>query len=106
MADRKFAHLHLHTHYSLLDGFNRIPQLAEQTKKLGMTAVAVTDHGNLYGAVEFYTRCKERGINPATGSEAYLAPADRRAKKAAKPTDAYTPLTLPPKTTTRFQNLI
>ena len=45
MADRKFAHLHLHTHYSLLDGFNRIPQLVEQTAKLGMNAVAITDHG-------------------------------------------------------------
>ena len=48
MADRKFAHLHLHTHYSLLDGFNRIPSLVEQTAKLGMNAVAITDHGNLY----------------------------------------------------------
>ena len=54
MAQRQFAHLHLHTHYSLLDGFNRIPTLVEQTKKLGMNAVAITDHGNLYGAIEFY----------------------------------------------------
>jgi DNA polymerase-3 subunit alpha len=53
MANRQFAHLHLHTHYSLLDGFNRIPTLVEQTKKLGMHAVAITDHGNLYGAIEF-----------------------------------------------------
>ena len=52
MAQRQFAHLH--THYSLLDEFNRIPTLVEQTKKLGMNAVAITDHGNLYGAIEVY----------------------------------------------------
>src|SRR3954447_7949726 len=106
MSDRKFAHLHLHTHYSLLDGFNRIPELVEQTKKLGMNAVAITDHGNLYGAVEFYTRCKEKGVNPVIGYEAYLAPGDRRDKKAARPGDAYTHLTLLAKNTTGFKNLI
>ncbi|HJZ59722.1 MAG TPA: DNA polymerase III subunit alpha [Gemmataceae bacterium] len=106
MSDRKFAHLHLHTHYSLLDGFNRIPQLIEQTKKLGMNAVAITDHGNLYGAVEFYTRCKEKGINPIIGYEAYLAPGSRHDKKAARPGDAYTHLTLLAKNTTGFKNLI
>jgi DNA polymerase-3 subunit alpha len=106
MADRKFAHLHLHTHYSLLDGFNRIPQLVEQTKKLGMTAVAVTDHGNLYGAVEFYTECKKAGVNPVIGYEAYLAPGDRRDKKATRQGDAYTHLTVLAKNTAGFQNLI
>ena len=75
MSDRKFAHLHLHTHYSLLDGFNRIPTLVEQTKKLGMNAVAITDHGNLYGAIEFYEACRKGGLNPIIGYEAYLAPA-------------------------------
>ena len=106
MADRKFAHLHLHTHYSLLDGFNRIPQLVEQTKKLGMTALAVTDHGNLYGAVEFYSKCKEKGINPIIGYEAYLAPGSRLDKKAARQGDAYTHLTLLAKNTAGFRNLI
>src|SRR5262249_30422296 len=106
MSDRKFAHLHLHTPSSLLDGFNRIPQLIEQTKKLGMNAVAITDHGNLYGAVEFYTRCKEKGINPIIGYEAYLAPGSRHDKKAARPGDAYTHLTLLAKNTTGFKNLI
>ena len=62
MADRKFAHLHLHTHYSMLDGFNRIPAVVEQTKKLGMCACAITDHGNLYGAVEFHTECRKAGV--------------------------------------------
>src|SRR6478609_5593502 len=106
MADRKFAHLHLHTHYSLLDGFNRIPQLVEQTKKLGMNAVAITDHGNLYGAVEFYTACKTAGLNPVLGCEVYLAPGSRLDKKAARPGDAYTHLTLLAKNRVGFKNLI
>jgi DNA polymerase-3 subunit alpha len=106
MADRKFAHLHLHTHYSLLDGFNRIPQLCEQTKKLGMTACAITDHGNLYGAVEFYSECRKHGLNPVIGYEAYLAPGSRTERKAARQGDAYTHLTLLAKNTTGFKNLI
>src|SRR3954466_13086591 len=106
MADRKLAHLHLHTHYSLLDGFNRIPQLVDQTKKLGMSAVAITDHGNLYGAVEFYTRCKEKGVNPIIGYEAYLAPGSRLDKKAGRQGDAYSHLTLLAKNATGFRNLI
>ncbi|MBN9519128.1 DNA polymerase III subunit alpha [bacterium] len=106
MADRKFAHLHLHTHYSLLDGFNRIPTLVEQTAKLGMNAVAVTDHGNLYGAIEFYTKCREKGINPVIGYEAYLAPGARTDKKAARQGDAYSHLTLLAKNEQGFKNLI
>ena len=106
MSDRKFAHLHLHTHYSLLDGFNRIPELVKQTKKLGMTACAITDHGNLYGAVEFYTKCKEAGINPVIGYEAYLAPGSRTEKKPSKDGSPYTHLTLLAKNTIGFRNLI
>ncbi len=106
MADRKFAHLHLHTHYSLLDGFNRIPALVEQTAKLGMTALAVTDHGNLYGAVEFYTACRAKNINPVVGYEAYLAPGSRTEKKAARQGDAYSHLTLLAKNEQGFRNLI
>ena len=106
MADRKYAHLHLHTHYSLLDGANRIPELVAQTKKLGMNAVAVTDHGNMYGAIEFYQACKAGGINPGIGYEAYLAPGDRREKKANRQHDAYTHLTLLAKNSVGFKNLI
>jgi len=106
MADRKFAHLHLHTHYSMLDGFNRIPELVKQTKKLGMDSVAITDHGNLYGAVEFYSECKKGGIKPIIGYEAYLAPGDRREKKAARQGDAYSHLTLLTKNAAGFKNLI
>ncbi len=106
MADRKFAHLHLHTHYSLLDGFNRIVPLVEQTKKLGMNAVAITDHGNLYGAIEFYNECKKHGINPIIGYEAYLATGSRLDKKAAKSGEASTHLTLLARNTAGYKNLI
>ncbi len=102
----KFAHLHCHTHYSLLDGANRIPELVEQTKKLGMTACAITDHGNLYGAIEFYNECKEAGIKPIVGYEAYLAPGSRHDKKAARQGDAYSHLTLLAKNTKGFKNLV
>src|SRR5262245_58970582 len=106
MAAGAFAHLHCHTHYSLLDGFNRIPELVAQTKRLGMTACAITDHGNLYGAVEFYHECKKAGVNPVIGYEAYLAPGDRREKKAVRQGDAYSHLTLLAKNTAGFKNLI
>ena len=101
-----FAHLHCHTHYSLLDGANRVPELVEQTKKLGMTACAITDHGNLFGAIEFYRECKAAGINPVIGYEAYLAPGSRHEKKALRQGDAYSHLTLLAKNTTGFKNLV
>ena len=75
MADTpRFVHLHLHTEYSLLDGANRIGQLIARVKDLGMSAVAMTDHGNLHGAVEFYKTAREQGIKPILGIEAYVAP--------------------------------
>ena len=105
-AARPFAHLHCHTHYSLLDGFNRIPALVEQTKKLGMSACAITDHGNLYGAVEFYSECRQAGINPVIGYEAYVAPGNRGDKKPHSSGEKYYHLTLLAKNYTGFQNLI
>ena len=74
----RFVHLHLHSEYSLLDGGNRIDALVERVKNLGMDAVAVTDHGNLHGAIEFYTRARAAGVKPILGIEAYVAPGDRR----------------------------
>jgi DNA polymerase-3 subunit alpha len=106
MSDRKFAHLHCHTHYSLLDGFNRIPELVKQTKALGMSACAITDHGNLYGAIEFYTKCRDAGVNPVIGYEAYMAPGDRREKKKHASGENYYHLTLLAKNNTGFKNLI
>src|SRR5688572_21458833 len=106
MPAQSFAHLHCHTHYSLLDGANRIPELVAQTKSLGMTACAITDHGNLYGAVEFYRECRSAGINPVIGYEAYMAPGSRHDKKAIRQGDAYSHLTLLAKNTTGLRNLI
>ena len=67
-----FAHLHVHTEYSLLDGFSRTKKLVQQAKALGMQHLAITDHGAMYGAIEFYKACKAGGINPVIGIEAYL----------------------------------
>jgi len=69
----KFTHLHVHSHYSLLDGLPKIEELLDYTKKLGMDSLALTDHGVLYGAVEFFKKAQERGIKPIIGSEIYLA---------------------------------
>ena len=103
---RCFCHLHLHTHYSMLDGFNRIPPLVTQTKKLGMTACAITDHGNLYGAVEFYMECKKSGIKPIIGYEAYLAPGPRTDRDSKGELGFSTHLTLLAKNEIGFKNLI
>ncbi|MBT3224649.1 MAG: PHP domain-containing protein, partial [Proteobacteria bacterium] len=72
-----FTHLHVHTEYSLLDGMCRITQLIQQAKDLGMDSLAITDHGNLHGAIDFYRLCKEAGINPIIGCEIYVAPKSR-----------------------------
>lgn len=77
----KFVHLHTHSHYSLLDGLSKIPALVARTKELGMEAVALTDHGVLYGAVEFYKECLKQKIKPVLGVEAYVAPRDRFSKE-------------------------
>ncbi|PIP22763.1 MAG: DNA polymerase III subunit alpha [Candidatus Nealsonbacteria bacterium CG23_combo_of_CG06-09_8_20_14_all_39_17] len=71
--NKKFTHLHVHSHYSLLDGLPKIDQLLDYAKKLGMDSVALTDHGNIYGAVEFCKKAKERGIKPIIGCEVYVA---------------------------------
>ncbi|MFH1067283.1 MAG: DNA polymerase III subunit alpha, partial [bacterium] len=72
-----FVHLHVHSEYSLLDGACRISDLVAQAKTFGMPAVAVTDHGNLYGAIEFYQTAKKAGIKPIIGCEVYMAPGSR-----------------------------
>ncbi len=80
----EFVHLHAHSDYSLLDGACRIQELVQKVKHLGMKAFAVTDHGNLFGAVEFYTAALAAGIKPVIGMEAYVAPRSRHEKKEAK----------------------
>ncbi len=72
-----FVHLPVHSHYSLLDGLSKIPDLVSKAKSLGYKALALTDHGNMYGAIEFYEECQKQGIKPIIGMEAYLAPGSR-----------------------------
>src|SRR5438132_9828292 len=74
----KFVHLHVHTHYALLDGGCRVPDLVKRGKGLGMDSIAITDHGCMFGVIEFFNECKKEGIKPILGMEAYMAPGDRR----------------------------
>ena len=69
-----FTHLHVHTVYSLLDGASKIPELVSKAKELGMDAMAITDHGAMYGVIDFYKECTKQGIKPILGMEAYVAP--------------------------------
>jgi len=82
MPGKEFVHLHLHSEYSLLDGCIRIKSLCQKVRELGMPAVAVTDHGNLFGAVEFYKEAQKTGCKPILGSEVYVAPGNRKEKSA------------------------
>ena len=79
-----FVHLHNHTTYSLLDGAIKIDDLMRQTKEFGMPAIALTDHGNLFGAIEFYKSAKKHGIKPIIGCEAYVAPESRFKKESLR----------------------
>jgi DNA polymerase-3 subunit alpha len=106
MDDRSFVHLHCHTHYSLLDGANRITELVAHVKSQGMNAVAITDHGNLFGALEFYRECRAAGINPIIGYEAYVAPGRRTDREAKRRGDAGFHLTLLAKNLQGFKNLV
>jgi DNA polymerase-3 subunit alpha len=85
MPDQKFAHLHLHTDYSLLDGAIQIKPLAKRTEELGMTACAMTDHGNMFGAISFYNTMKSRGVKPIIGCETYITRGSRRDRAASAP---------------------
>jgi DNA polymerase-3 subunit alpha len=85
MPDQRFAHLHLHTDYSLLDGAIQIKPLAKRTEELGMTACAMTDHGNMFGAITFYNTMKSRGIKPIIGCETYITKGSRKDRAASAP---------------------
>jgi len=84
-----FVHLHVHSHYSLLDGATRIEALVRRAKEWHMPAVALTDHGNMFGAVEFYTAARKAGVKPIIGCEAYLASGDRRVKDSGDRKESY-----------------
>jgi DNA polymerase-3 subunit alpha len=85
MPDQDFVHLHLHTDYSLLDGAIQIKPLAKRTEELGMKACAMTDHGNMFGAITFYNTMKSRGIKPIIGCETYITKGSRKDRAAAAP---------------------
>lgn len=76
-----FAHLHVHTEYSLLDGSNKIKEYVARVKELGMNSAAITDHGVMYGVIDFYREAKSQGINPILGCEVYVAPNSRLTEK-------------------------
>ena len=102
MAD--FVHLHVHSEYSLLDGMSRIKDLPVRAKELGMKAIALTDHGVMYGAVDFYKECKKNDIKPIIGCEVYVAPHSRFDKEAERD-NGYNHLILLAKNKTGYQNL-
>jgi DNA polymerase-3 subunit alpha len=106
MTERPFVHLHCHSHYSLLDGASPIEKLVERAKQHGMNSLAITDHGNLHGALEFYRKAKEGGINPILGYEAYIAPGSRLEKDAGSMKEASYHLTLLAKNRVGFKNLV
>ncbi len=100
-----FVHLHNHTHYSLLDGLSRIEPLIERAKELELRALALTDHGVMYGAIEFYYSCKQAGIKPIIGMEAYIAPRSMESREGKIDSD-YFHLTLIAKNDIGYKNLM
>ncbi|MCD4707037.1 MAG: DNA polymerase III subunit alpha [Candidatus Sabulitectum sp.] len=106
MSSRKFVHLHLHSEYSLLDGAIRFDRLGDFLAKNGMDAVAVTDHGNMFGAVQFCEEMKAAGVKPIIGSEVYLSPGDRRDKQGRTGRPKYYHLTLLAADGEGYQNLM
>ena len=103
MSERPFVHLHCHTDYSLLDGACDIKKLMTLVKRQNMPAVAMTDHGNLFGAVEFYTEAKNQGIHPVIGCEVYVS---QKGHKERSDTDRYNHLVLLSETQEGYKNLI
>jgi DNA polymerase-3 subunit alpha len=105
-APETFVHLHVHSEYSLLDGACRIPELAERAAELKMPALALSDHGNLFGAIEFYKECRKAGIKPIIGCEVYLAPGSRLDHKANSAKEASSHFLLLAKNEKGYQNLV
>ncbi len=103
----QFVHLHTHSHYSLLDGLTKLEDMVRIAKEHEMSAIALTDHGNMYGAIEFYKICKKEGIKPIIGVEAYMAPGSRLDKTATPAgTKKYYHLILLAKNLTGYKNLM
>src|SRR5574337_938940 len=103
MAD--FVHLHNHSEFSLLDGLSKFREMARRVKELNMQAIAVTDHGNMYGIINFYKICKEEGIKPIIGAEIYISKRSRHDKEAGIDSDS-NHLILLAKDLTGYKNLM
>ncbi len=101
----RFIHLHTHSHYSLLDGLSKIEDMVSVAKKHGMNAIGLTDHGNMYGAIEFYKKCKASGIKPIIGVEAYVTAGSRHDKRPGIDNERFH-LTLLAKNAQGYKNLI
>lgn len=103
-STKPFVHLHVHTEYSLLDGSAKIKELVQRTKELGMDSIAITDHGAMYGAIEFYKAALEAGVKPIIGCEVYVAPQSRLTKEGKNGSSYH--LVLLAETNEGYQNLI
>ena len=101
-----FTHLHVHSHYSLLDATSKIESLLDACKARGMGALALTDHGNLFGAIEFYTKARQAGVKPLVGCEVYVAPGSRKDREANADGETYSHLVLLARDLKGWKNLI
>ncbi len=101
-----FTHLHVHTEYSLLDGASKIKELVARTKELGMDSIAITDHGVMYGVIDFYRAAKEAGIRPIIGCEVYVAPGSRFDRENNQGEERYNHLVLLAENDTGYKNLM
>ena len=101
-----FTHLHVHTEYSLLDGSNKIKEYVKRVKELGMDSAAITDHGVMYGVIDFYRACREEGINPILGCEVYVAPNSRFDREVTGGEDRYYHLVLLAENNKGYENLM
>ncbi|MCG6925463.1 MAG: DNA polymerase III subunit alpha [Acidobacteria bacterium] len=101
-----FVHLHLHTEFSLLDGAGHVGELVGEAERLGMKAMAITDHGNMFGAVNFHDACRERGVKPILGCEIYVATGSRFSRQASSASEAYNHFTLLASNDAGYHNLV
>ena len=102
----EFTHLHVHTEYSLLDGSNKIKEYVARVKELGMDSAAITDHGVMYGVIDFYRAAREAGINPILGCEVYVAPGSRFDREVGSGDDRYYHLVLLAENDIGYHNLM
>ena len=102
----EFTHLHVHTEYSLLDGSNKIKEYVARVKELGMDSAAITDHGVMYGVIDFYRAARAEGINPILGCEVYVAPGSRFDREAGSGEDRYYHLVLLAENNQGYANLM